>query len=301
MTKKREDRKRFGGALAGALALLSAASPARANDSDAAFRELKAEVPGLRADWNFETGYPDFIYGKPLRMFGVPADDAGYEAAARQLVDTYPALFGFDSSVLSTDFVKHIELSRIGTTDKTAVQFSQWVNGLPVKTGTLNVLFNVDGAIVGIENRGVANVADVDVIPTISEAAAERIALSAFSDSGGKGIGVEVAIVPDGLRHAGVLAWIIDLLGTTGADGLPHQERFHVDAHRGGILSRENTIHTFTDLIGTSYAWVNPGEDPYKGAGSLVKLPSWWMHASSPVGGADTDSAANVGVSSGRA
>src|SRR5262249_6737419 len=146
MTKKGVDRKRFGGALAGALALLSAASPARANDSDAAFRELKAEVPGLRADWNFETGYPDFIYGKPIRRFGVPADDAGYEAAARQLVDTYPALFGFDSSVLSTDFVKHIELSRIGTTDKTAVQFSQWVNGLPVKTGTLNVLFNVDGA-----------------------------------------------------------------------------------------------------------------------------------------------------------
>ena len=50
MTKKGVGRTRIGGALAGALALLSAASPARANDSDAAFR---AVVPGLRAYWNF--------------------------------------------------------------------------------------------------------------------------------------------------------------------------------------------------------------------------------------------------------
>ena len=278
MTKKGVGRKRIGGAFAGALALLSAASPARANDSDAAFRALRAEVPGLRADWNFESGYPEFIYGKPIRLFGVPADDAGYESAARQFVDAYPELFGYDSSVLATDFVKHVALSRIGTTDKTAVQFSQWVDGLPVKNGTLNVLFNADGAIVGIENRGLADVAGLDVNASVTDAAATRTAMAAFNDPLAKVIHLEIAIVGDPLRHAPKLAWIVELLGSTGADGLPHQERFQVDAHGGRVLRRENTICTFTDVIGDTDAWVNVGEDPYKGPGSLVNLPAWWMH-----------------------
>jgi hypothetical protein len=296
MTKKGVDRKRYGGALAGALALLSAAGQARANDADAAFRELRSEVPGLRADWNFETGYPDFIYGKPIRLFGVPTDDTAYEAAARQFVDTYPALFGYDSSVLATDFVKHVELSRIGTTDKTAVQFSQWTGGLPVKNGTLNFLFNADGAIVGIENRGLANVAGLDVVPAISETVATRTAITAFADPFAKVTGVEIAVVADGLQHGPALAWIVDLLGATGADGLPHQERFTVDAHRGGVLRRENTIHTFTDVIGDSDTWVNPGEDPYHGQSSLVNLPVWWMHLTSPVGNTETDSGGNFDI-----
>ena len=299
MTKKGVGRKRIGGAFAGALALLSAASPARANDSDAAFRALRAEVPGLRADWNFESGYPEFIYGKPIRLFGVPADDAGYESAARQFVDAYPELFGYDSSVLATDFVKHVALSRIGTTDKTAVQFSQWVEGLPVKNGTLNVLFNADGAIVGIENRGLADVAGLDVNASVTDAEATRTAMAAFADPLAKVIHLEIAIVGDPLRHAPKLAWIVELLGSTGADGLPHQERFQVDAHGGRVLRRENTICTFTDVIGDTDAWVNVGEDPYKGPGSLVNLPAWWMHATSGVGNDETDQAGAFDISYG--
>ena len=291
MTKKGVGRTRIGGALAGALALLSAAGPARANDSDAAFRALRAEVPGLRAEWNFESGYPEFIYGKPIRLFGEPADDAGYEATARRFVDSYPELFGFDSSVLSTDFVKHVALSRIGTTDKTAVQFSQWVDGLPVKNGTLNVLFNADDAIVAVENRGLAGVAGLDVTASVTDAAATHTAMAAFSDPLAKLIGLEIAIVADPLRHAPKLAWIVDLRGSTGADGLPHQERFHVDAHGGHVLHRENMICTFTDVIGDSDAWLNMGEDPYKGPGSLVNMPVWWMHATSSVGNDETDQA----------
>ncbi len=296
MTKQGVERKGIAGALAGAFVLLSAAGPARANDSDAAFRELKAEVPGLRAEWNFDSGYPEMIFGKPIRLFGAPTDDLGYEAAARQFVDAYPALFGYDSTVLATDYVKRIELSRIGTTDKTVVQFSQWVNGVPVKNGTLNFLFNVDGAIVGIENRGLADVAGVDVTATITESQATIAAMAAFADRFAKVIGVESAIVPGAFGHGATLAWIVDLLGATGADGLPHQERFTVDAQRGTILRRENTIHTFTDLIGNSTGWLNPGEDPYKGSGSVTKNPTWWMHCASSVGSAETDSAGNFDI-----
>src|SRR5262245_54519646 len=152
--------RRLVSVLAGALALVAFASAsfAQSLDANAAFQQLRDEVPGLRADWNFETGYPSMIYNRPIRIFGTPTSDAEFESVARQLVDAYPALFGCDSSVLVVDGVRHLKLSRIGTTDKTCVNFSQWVGGLPVKNGTINFLFNADGALTAIENRGVPNV-----------------------------------------------------------------------------------------------------------------------------------------------
>jgi hypothetical protein len=284
--------RRLAGVLAGALALVATASAsfAQSNDANAAFQQLQSEVPGLRAEWNFETGFPYMVYGMPIRLFGAPGDDAAYEAAARNFVDAYSALLGYDSSVLTTEGVRHLKLSHLGTTDKTCVNFSQWVGGLPVKHGTLNFLFNADGAITAIENRGIPNVTNVDVVPTLDQAAATREAITIFHQDGTKVLGVEIAIVPDATGDGPALAWIVELLGGREVNGLPVQERFTIDAHSGLMLRRENTICTFTDITGVSNEWVNPGEDPYTGSGSLSLQASWWMRALSPVGNADTDS-----------
>ena len=291
--------RRFVGVLAGALALVATASAsfAQSNDANAAFRELRSEVPGLRAEWNFETGYPYMVYGRPIRLFGAPTNDTEYEAAARQFVDSYSALFGYDSSVLTTESVHHLKLSQIGTTDKTCVNFSQWVGGLPVKHGTLNFLFNFDGAITAIENRGIAGVAGVDVVPTIDEAAATQEAILIFHQQGTQVVGVEIAIVPNATNSGPALAWIVELKAGEEVDGLPVQERFTIDAHSGLLLRRENSICTFTDITGTSLSWVNAGEDPYSGVSSLTLQPSWWMRALSPVGNADTDSTGAFDIS----
>jgi hypothetical protein len=308
MTPESVGHSRFVRVLAGALALASAATAAFAqssrasqanagNDADAAFRQLRAEVPGLRAEWDFETGHPSFIYGRAIRLFGAPKSDAEYEAAARRFVDADPALFGFDSSVLATDGVHHIRLEQIGTTDKTSVNFSQWVGGLPVKQGTVSVLFDGDGSIIGIENNGLAGLEGLDVTPTVDESAATRIAFAAFDQQNAKVVGLEIAIVADALRHAPALAWIVELRSGREAGGQPLQERFSIDAHDGALLRRENTICNFTDVTGTSSVWVNAGEDPYSGSGSRTLNPSWWMHVLSPVGNTDTDSTGAFDIS----
>ena len=290
--------RRFVRVLAGAFALVSlaTASFAQSNDAEAAFQQLRSEVPGLRADWDFETGYPSFIYGKPIRLFGAPKSDAAYEAAARQFVDTYAGLFGGDSTLLVTEGVHHLRLAQLGTTDKTAVNFSQWVDGLPVKRGTVNFLFNDDGAIVGIENKGLAGLANLDLAPRIDEAAATQIALANFNHPGAKLLGVEFAIVPDAQNRGPALAWIVELRAGNDAEGLPAQERFAVDAHSAALLHRENTICTFTDITGTSLVWVNAGEDPFTGPSSRSLQASWWMHVLSPVGNTSTDSAGNFDI-----
>jgi hypothetical protein len=282
--------------VAGALALVAAGGASAqvsrytAQDADDAFALLSSEVPGLRATWDFETGFPTFIAGSPIRLFGVPADLAAHEGAARQFVDVFPGLFGFDSSTLVTDQVKLLQLSKIGTTDKVAVGFTQWVGGLPVKDGSVSVLFNSDGAIVGVENKGLPNVQDLDVVPTISDKAATAIAQRAFRHGEAKVLGVEFAIVANANKSGPALAWIVELGGVFDPVAqLPLQEKFTIDAHDGGLIRRESTIHTFTDLFGVSRQWFTPGTLPDTASNPIVKDLLRRCYITSPVGNTNCD------------
>lgn len=260
-----------------------------ASDADQAFAMLRDEVPGLRASWDFDRGVPSFVFGKPIRLFGVPQGDAEHDAAARLLVDTFPGLFGFDSSVLVTDFVKQVRLSQIGTTDKVAVNFSQQVNGVPVKGGNIAVLFNADGAIVGIENNGLPNVGEIDVAPAIGEAEAQALAMREFGRPA-RVVGVEFMIVPNWTGSAGRLAWLVELDG--GMDPsieLPVHEKIHVDAQQGTILRRENMIHTVVDLKGETRQWATPGTLPDVSYNTIQRFLLGRGDVNSAVGNTDTD------------
>jgi hypothetical protein len=261
-----------------------------AQDADTAFEQLRAETPGLRAEWNFSTGFPDFVYARAIRTFGVPRTDAEFEATARRVVDTFPGLFGFDSSVLVTKQVKHVELESIGSTDKTVVEFEQWVGGVPVDHGTVGVLFGHDGGIVSLENNALPNVASIDVVPTVSEQSATQVASDAF---GKRAVvrAIELAVVPDAKGAAGVLAWLVDLRGPADpATGIPAQEKFQVDAHRGTVIRHASTICNFTDLIGHLNQWASPGTLPDEPSNPLSKFTNaYYVHVKANVGKADSD------------
>jgi hypothetical protein len=261
-----------------------------ARDADTAFTALRAEVPGLRANWNFDTGFPDFVFARPIRLFGVPQSDADYEAAARRFVDTYPSLFGFDSSVLVTEQVKHVDMSRAGTTDKVGVGFKQVVDGTSVLNGSVSFVFNYDGAIVGVENKALPNVDQIDVVPTLGEAQATQIAEQAF---GRRSVvrSVEIAIVPNGRKSGGVLAWVVELNGGWDATKqLPVQEKFQVDAHDGTVIRRENTICTFTDLTGHLNQWATPGTLSDEPSNPIAKLTgAYYVHTTCPIGATDSN------------
>lgn len=261
------------------------------SDADQAFTQLRAEVPGLRANWDFESGFPTFIFGKPIRLFGVPQSDADYEAAARQFIDAFPGLFGCDSSDLVTTLVHHLQLAKIGTTDKVAVNFAQQVGGVDVKGGSIAILFNADGAIVGIENHAVANASAVDIVPTVSADAAQVIARNAFGRAG-RVLGVEFAVVRDERKIGGSAVWMVELLG--GFDpvaNLPVQEKFYVDAKDGSVLRRENMIHTITDLTGETRQWCTPGTLPDTSGNPTQKFLLSRGDVNSGVGNTDTDTA----------
>jgi hypothetical protein len=295
MTRQGEGRRSWRRGLACAITLASTGmafagtnySPA---DADAAFELLRGEVPGLRANWDFESGYPTFIFGKPIRLFGVPQDDAEHEAAARQLIDAFPGLFGCDSANLVTEEVNHIRLDHIGTTNKVAVTFSQWVDGVPVKGANAAVLFNADGAIIGIENHLMANAADVNVVPTIGEDEAQMRAMNAFGRPS-RLSSVEFAVVAHpGLNGHGVAVWIVELDGGFDqAKQLPILEKLWIDAQQGTILRRENMIHTFTDITGETRQWVTPGSLPDTPGNPIVRVFLSRGDVNSAVGNTDTD------------
>ncbi|MBL8843477.1 MAG: hypothetical protein JNL90_18295 [Planctomycetes bacterium] len=295
MTRQGDGRHSWRRGLACALALgssgLAFGGEYSASDADAAFSMLRHEVPGLRANWDFESGFPTFIFGKPIRLFGVPQSDADYEAAARRFVDAFPGLFGGDSSTLVTDEVRHLALSRIGTTDKTAVVFTQWVDGIAVKGGSLCVLFNSDGAIIGIENNSVANAGEIDVTPTIGEDVAQMRAMNEFARPA-RVVGIEFMIVRAGLGNGGRLAWLVELDGGFDAGrGLPVHEKIFVDAKDGSILARENMIHTFTDLKGETRQWATPGTKPDTASNPVQRFLLGRGDVNSAVGNTDTDMA----------
>ena len=295
MTRQGEGRRSWRRGLACAITLASTGmafadtnyTPA---DADAAFDLLRAEVPGLRANWDFSSGYPTFIFGKPIRLFGVPQTDADHEAAARQLIDAFPGLFGCDSSSLVTDEVKRIRLEHLGTTNKVAVVFTQWVDGIAVKGGNAAVLFNADGAIVGIENHLMANADGVDVVPTLGEDEAQMRAMNAFGRPA-RVTNVEFAVVAHPtLNGHGVAAWLIELDGGFDASKqLPILETIWVDAEQGTILRRENMIHTFTDLTGETRQWATPGTKPDTVSNPVARNMLGRGDVSSPVGNTDTD------------
>jgi len=295
MTRQGEGRLGWRRGLACALALASTGiafagtnySPA---DADAAFEQLRVEVPGLRANWDFESGYPTFIFGKPIRLFGVPQDDAEHEAAARRFIDAFPGLFGCDSANLVTEEVNHIRLDQIGTSNKVAVTFTQWVDGVAVKDANAAVLFNADGAIIGVENHLMANAGDVNVVPTIGEDEAQMRAMNAFGRPS-RLSNVEFAIVPHpALNGHGVAVWMIELDGGFDqAKQLPILEKLWVDAQQGTILRRENMIHTFTDLTGETRQWVTPGSLPDTPSNPIARVLLSRGDVNSAVGNTDTD------------
>ena len=290
------------GALAGAL-LAALSSPLlaqsragvaeySAQDADEAFASLRSEVPGLHASWDFDTGFPRFIFGRPIEVLGAPHDDAEYEATARRFVDLYPGLFGFDSAVLVTDQVKHLEMESIGTTNKVAVGFSQWVGGLPVVDGTISFLFGSTGALVAIENNGLPNVARLVVAPSLSDRQATEIAVAAYGHSDAQVLGVEIAIVPDAGKRAGELAWIVEVGGAWDAQhNVPIQEKIQVDANTGAVIRSTTSIHTFTDLTGHTNQWATPGTTPDTTSNPIARFNLMRGDVKSAVGNAVTDTA----------
>jgi hypothetical protein len=141
-----------------------------------------------RVDWNKEVGTPALLYGgqRPLLPAAQAGDDAALEQAARQVVDELAPALGFDSGTLELSRVKRLDhLAQAGTSAKIAVLFRQVTGGVPTWHGEVSVLISTDGRLLAVDNTSLPHVAQIPLVPEISEAAALDAARAAFVDDTG--------------------------------------------------------------------------------------------------------------------
>lgn len=144
--------------------------------------------------------HPSFVFGSRYSLPVAPRSDAAFVAAARQVVDENEALFGFNSGALVDRAVKHLTLSRVGSSDKVAVQFDQVVDGIQVFRGTVTILFDqASGDVIALDTTGVPFADDVSLVPgsSVDEAiaSAERAYAGFLGLEASRVDQVDVAIV----------------------------------------------------------------------------------------------------------
>ena len=246
---------------------------------------------GLTVEFDFKTGRVTEIFGRPMDLGWSPSSDVDFELAARDLIDRYGAMFGYDTGALAEARVHRLRLAHIGSSDKVAVTFDQEIEGIDVQGGGLCLLFLQSGALISISNRGIPEIQNLDLEPRIDQDQALRIAEAHFGHELSELRSLDIAIVADTEERGPALAWNVELRATiTPEDGVPIQERISVDAHDGRVIRGRTTVHTAapTDLIGRVRARVSPGNDPEKGDNEVTERLHL-VHVDSAVGSADTD------------
>ena len=203
-----------------------------------------------------------------------PENDAAFVAAARQVVDENAEFFGFDSAALLDRDVKHLTLSRIGSSDKVAVQFDQEVDGIPVFRGTATVLFDrLSGDVLALDTTGVPFADRVSLAPGASASdavvEAERVYARFLGLAATSVDEIDVAIVgpsayfgkESALTARGPsLAYLISLSTPLGlnVDGHPAKARVFLSADDLTLFRVESLVH---GIDGKVTAQVNVDQD----------------------------------------
>jgi hypothetical protein len=121
-----------------------------------------------------DTGYSRFLYGGHTSALFTPIADADFEVLGRLYIDAAYGLMGISSAHLELDKVSFLPLGLIGSTDKTSIQFQQFVNGVAVERGFVNALFNQSGELLSLDTVGLPDSAlPLNTTPTINAGVAE--------------------------------------------------------------------------------------------------------------------------------
>ncbi len=229
-------------------------------------RDFLARHPG---DWRVvndpASGNPSFVYGSRFAIGGPQGNAQSWEAAARAVIADQSTLFGVTNGELELKQVKQLDLSRIGSSDKVAVEFDQVVDGITAFGGAITILFDAkSGDVIALDTTAIAYANRVDLTPksTLSQAIANaRVGYRAefgadFTDV----ISVDPVIVGPSpffgrksiLSSRGpVLAWVIEAKtrGLRTKDNVPMQARVFVAADDGAVIKVEPSAHSIDGQV----------------------------------------------------
>ncbi|MBL8862554.1 MAG: hypothetical protein JNK02_11150 [Planctomycetes bacterium] len=250
------------------------------------FEAWKAEHgPNWRPFVALDTGHIEMIAGGRAEPRWSPREDGDFEALAREALAASEALHGIEGQTLVLEYVLHLPLGMIGTTDKMTVRFRQTVRGVPVEGGLVNVLFDTRGALLSIHTTGMPRVADFPTSPALDATRAARRAAEWFRSELGllpTAIHAPVLVIDqhdvDGQRTPR-LAWKTDVqFQEEGFE--PVGKHVFVDASNGAVYRTTESVHFF-DISGTVSAFASPGVLPDIASNPATAQPARFIRVSS--------------------
>ena len=256
-----------------------------------------------RVEFDDQTGFVRFLYSGSARAGVAPKSDAEWIRLALAWLRETRGLHGVEPATLSSARALFLPLGIAGSTDKVTVGFRQAFGGVEVAGGDVNVLFDASGArgaLLSIDSTALPAVAELDVRPALSAAAASERAAKLFAADtalaperlSAPALAVEQVAGPAGRR--GVLAWRVEAFsGARG--GVPEGFAYWIDARSGMLLRREANVHTL-DVSGTVTTLASPGLNPDKGNNPATVQPAPHLLVTSAQGNAVTDANGNFTI-----
>lgn len=276
---------------------------ARSADAARAFQSWNAQNGGnwlLRLEPR--TGAGRLLWGATREAPFRAAADREYVALAEMALDELFDVFRIDSATLRVLAVHQLPLSRIGSSDKVAVELAQETRGLRVVGGFVTVLFAPGGALLAVDSTALPGVEGLDTRPTLDPLTAVAAAHAEYVRLEGRraaDIGVpELLFYPYEAGKALLprLAWALELRTPAEQGGMPSGRRIYVsaDASPGIVLGNDQLVHERSwpaagDLIGHAESWATPGTKPDTASNPEAILPMRYMQVTSPVGNDTTD------------
>ena len=106
-----------------------------------------------RVDVDEGTGFAEFLYGGSAPAAFQPTSDSEWFSAARAALAQTAALHGIEAGTLVEERALYLPLGMTGSTDKMTLRLRQFVSGVPVEGGAVNVLFDATGRLLSVQTR----------------------------------------------------------------------------------------------------------------------------------------------------
>jgi hypothetical protein len=220
--------------------------------------------------------------------------DADWFRSSREWIVATEAMHGVSAGDLVDERVFFLPLAQGNTTDKITVRLEQWVDGVPVEDGCVNVLFALDGRLLSLQTTAAPFIDDRDARPSFDAGAASWIARETFTREVGlvpnhlHAPRLTFARVDEGEGRRWLLAWQVDAQHLE--DGFePRGTLYTIDARSRAILRRESSIHQL-DVTGTVRTMATPGVTADHPGNPPQQQPMPHAEVSSSVGTVVTDS-----------
>ena len=220
-----------------------------------------------RVDVDEGTGFAEFLYGGSAPAAFQPTSDSEWFSAARAALAQTAALHGIEAGTLVEERALYLPLGMTGSTDKMTLRLRQFVSGVPVEGGAVNVLFDATGRLLSVQTRALPHVLDFPVVPQLGSEAAADIGRRTFRTQFGLSGSVVrepelmVAQIAREERREPVLVWKVDVQWLP-TDMLPEGRVYMVDAKSGAIVREDASIHNLFDVGGTLRTKATPGVAP---------------------------------------